>query len=415
MTARPATGEPAPRTATAARPRDVGRRNVASIMRTVLAHGPQPRARIAELTGLSAGTVTRLTARLTSAGMLDELPGVLGPAESGRPRVPLDLPTARNAVVGVHIGLLRTTVGLVDPRGTVLGQAVHQHRSHEPAELAAQAAVGVGQLIGELGAGRRVLGVGVGVGGWVDTDHGTVVEHQALGWRDVPLGALLTAALDLPLRLEGTVRAMALAESWYGAATGVDSAIELFIGNVVGSALVLDRRIHRGPRSAAGALTHFPVPGARGVRCDCGRTDCLQAVATDSAVLALARAAGAATGAEEIEDLARRAGEGDRAVATLLRRRARYVGRAAATLLDLVNPELVVLAGGPLLTPDFLPDARRELSRHSQLGDQAPQRLVPSGLGPHSLVLATAAPFLDAYFSDPLGFERGAEHLVIGA
>ena len=415
MTARPATGEPSNRTATAAQPRDAGRRNVASIMRTVLAHGPQPRARIAELTGLSAGTVTRLTARLTSAGLLDELAAVLGPAENGRPRVPLDLPTARSAVVGVHIGLLRTTVGLVDPRGTVLGQAVHQHHSHEPAELVAQAATGIEQLIGELGEGRRVLGVGVGIGGWVDTEHGTVAEHQPLGWRDVPLGALLAAAVDRPLRLEGTVRAMALAESWYGAGTAADSMIELFIGNVVGSALALDRRIHRGPRSAAGTLTHLPVAGARGVRCDCGRTDCLHAVATDSAVLALARASGVATGTEEIEDLARRAQAGEKAVATLLRRRARHVGRAAAILLDLVNPELVVLAGGPLLTPEYLSDARRELARHSQLGDQAAQRLVLSELGPHSLVLSSAAPFLDAYFTDPLSFEQVAEQLVMDA
>ncbi|MEY9956625.1 ROK family transcriptional regulator [Streptacidiphilus sp. MAP5-52] len=414
MTEHPATADPAPWAATAAQPGDVGRRNVAAIMRTVLGHGPQPRARIAELTGLSAGTVTRLTARLTSAGLLHELPGVLGPAESGRPRVPLDLSTARSAVVGVHIGLLRTTVGLVDPRGTVLGQAVHPHHSFQPGALVTQAAAAVEQLIGETGAGRRVLGIGVGIGGWVDSDHGTVVEHQPLGWRDVPLRALLSAALDRPLRLEGTVRAMALAESWYGAATRAQSLVELFIGNVVGSALVLDRRIHRGPHSAAGTLTHMPVARARGVRCGCGRSDCLQAVATDEAVLALARASGVARETDAFEDLVRRAQAGDRAAGTLLRRRARHVGRAAALLLDLVNPELMVLAGGPLLTPEYLPDVRRELARHSQLGGEAATRLVPSGLGPHALILSSAAPFLDAYFSDPLGFEKGAT-LVMNA
>ncbi|MFF4343717.1 ROK family protein [Kitasatospora sp. NPDC001540] len=398
-----------------AQPGDVGRRNVAAIMRTVLVHGPQPRAGIAELTGLSAGTVTRLTARLTSAGLLHELPGVRGPAEGGRPRVPLDLPTERTAVVGVHIGLLRTTVGLVDPRGGVLGQAVHAHRSSAPDVLVAQAAAAVAELAGGLGAGRRVLGVGVGIGGWVDTEHGTVVAHQPLGWHDVPLHRLLSAELGHPVRLEGTVRAMALAETWYGAATRARSAVELFIGNVVGSALVLDGRIHGGPRSAAGTLTHLPVAGARGPRCDCGRYDCLQAVATDASVLAQARAAGSAGPGDAFEDVIARARQGDRPAAHLLRRRARHVGRAAALVLDLLNPELVVLAGGPLLTPEYLPDVRRELVRRSQLGGEAAARLVLSGLGPQALVLSSAAPFLDAYFSDPLGYERGVERLVMDA
>ncbi|MEY9847170.1 ROK family transcriptional regulator [Streptacidiphilus sp. MAP5-3] len=410
MIERSGTADPTSWTSTVAQPADVGRRNVAAIMRTVLAHGPQPRARIAELTGLSAGTVTRLTARLTSAGLLHELPGVRGPEETGRPRIPLDLPPARSAVVGIHIGLLRTTVGLVDPRGVVLGQAAHPHHSFQPGELVTQAADAVAELVEELGRGRRILGVGVGIGGWVDTEHGIVVEHQPLGWYDVPLRSLLATALGRPLRLEGTVRAMALAESWYGAATNARSMVELFIGNVIGSALVLDRSIHGGPRSAAGTLTHLPVAGARGVRCGCGRYDCLHAVATDEAVLALARASGAASEHDAFEDLVRRAQQGDRAAGTLLRRRARHVGRAAALVLDLVNPELVVLAGGPLQTPEYLPDVRRELVRRSQLGAEAAARLVPSALGPHALVLSSAAPFLDAYFSDPLGFEQGFGH-----
>ncbi|WP_188302020.1 hypothetical protein [Streptomyces sp. CBMA123] len=89
-------------------------RNAAAVVRTVLAHGPLPRHRIAELTGLSAGTVTRLTARLAAVEQLVELPGAPGPRETGRPPVPLDLPVSATAVVGVHTGLLRTTLGLVD-------------------------------------------------------------------------------------------------------------------------------------------------------------------------------------------------------------------------------------------------------------------------------------------------------------
>ncbi|MFD0569147.1 ROK family protein [Kitasatospora gansuensis] len=144
------------------------------------------------------------------------------------------------------------------------------------------------------------------------------------------------------------------------------------------------------------------LPGVTGAPCECGHDDCLQAALADHSILRLAVAAGLVGPDEPYEELVRRAQDGATEAAGLLRTRARWIGRAAATLLDLVNPELVVLAGGPLLTPEYLPDTRAELVRHSALGPAAAARLVPSGLGGHSLVLSSAAVFLDAWFSDPL-------------
>ncbi|GAA1166749.1 putative NBD/HSP70 family sugar kinase [Kitasatospora gansuensis] len=386
---------------TRAVPAEAAHRNAATVLRTVLAHGPLPRLRIAELTGISAGTVSRLTARLAAAGQLVELPAVPGPTETGRPRVPLDLPLTGTAVAGVHIGLLRTTLGLVDLRGGVLAQLVIPRGSTDPGLVVTELADTLGDLTTSHPT-RRLLGVGVSTGGWVDTEAGTVVEHGPLGWRDVPLYAELTARLDHPVRLDGLVRALALAEGWYGAGQRADSLLELFVGNVVGAAFTVARQIHHGPRSAAGGIAHLRLPGVTGAPCECGHDDCLQAALADHSILRLAVAAGLVGPDEPYEELVRRAQDGATEAAGLLRTRARWIGRAAATLLDLVNPELVVLAGGPLLTPEYLPDTRAELVRHSALGPAAAARLVPSGLGGHSLVLSSAAVFLDAWFSDPL-------------
>ena len=385
-------------------PVDVSRQNVALIMRAVLHGGPLPRADIAELTGISAATVTRLTARLTAQGLLVELPAAAS-TEAGRPRVPLAIVRDTAAVVGVHIGWLRTTIGLVDPTGAVLTQTALEHESTEPDAVVRQAVAGVRALVRRAPA-RRVLGVGVSVGGWFDTDRGVVVEHAPLGWRQVPLADLVAARLDHRCRFDGAVRAMALAECWFGAAREVTSAVELFVGNVVGCATVIDRRIHRGPESAAGTLTHVQLAGATGVGCECGRRGCLQAVVTDAAVVQQARQRGVLGPDGTTIELSELARSGDRAANALLRTRARHLGQAASLLFDLVNPELVVLAGDAVLAhPEHLPAMRRELAEHSHLGETAAGRLVPSTLGEHALVLASAAVLLDDYYTDPLSYE----------
>ncbi|MEU6284449.1 ROK family transcriptional regulator [Streptomyces sp. NPDC047028] len=389
----------------AARTFDVSRQNVAFIVRAVLEGGPLPRARISERTGLSAAAVTRLSARLVQAGLLRELPSVLGAADAGRPRVPLDLDVATRLTVGVHVGLLRTSVGLVNLRGNVVARTVLPHGSTDPEVMADQAVSGVEELIAAEAKGRTVLGVGASMGGWIDTDGGRVVEHAALGWRDVPFRDLLARRLDVPLLFDDTVRGMAVAECTFGAGTSVHSVAQLFVGNVVGAAIMIDRRVHRGPRSAAGWLTHLPLYGATGGACTCGRRGCVQSVVSDAGMLDRARERGVAAPGEQLEDLIDRSRGGDKAAARVLRERSRHVGQVAALLLDVINPDIVVLAGGPLATPEHLPAAQRELGKWSRLEAGAAPRLVPSALGEHAQVLASAAVFLEAYFADPLSYE----------
>lgn len=393
-----------PNVAAAASPLDLARSNVAAIVGAVLDRGPLPRARIADTTGLSAAAVTRLTARLIAAGLIRELPAVLGPHDSGRPRIPLDLDTEDRLAVGIHIGLLRTEIGLVDLRGEVFARSVLTHRSTEPGAVVRQAAVGAESLLEREGLGRTVLGYGVGVGGWVDSESGVVVEHASLGWSEVPLRALLAERFAQPVLLDSAVRGTARAECLFGAAAGAASIVELFIGNVVDAAVVIDRKVHRGPRGGAGRLTHLPIQGARGAVCVCGRRDCAQAVISDAAILGLARERGLAGPKDELGDLVARSGAGDRGAAEVLRERGRRVGQVAALLLDIVNPELVVVAGGPLATAEHLASAQRELV-HRHRAEQDTARLVPSALGEHSLVIACATVFLDAYYADPLSYE----------
>jgi len=388
-----------------AQPGDVRRQNVAEVMRTVLTRGPIARAEVARLTGLAPGSVTKLTARLVAAGLLREEPSAPAERQPGRPRVPVSI-DPRHQLLGIHVGLLWTTVGLVDLTGRIVMEAVLPHDGQTSFEHIVQLTVGrIREVTSESGL-DGLLGVGVSTGGWVDPDSGLVVEHPVLGWRDAPLRTAFAEKLDRPVLLDNTVRAMALAESWFGVGQDVRSLLHLFVGNIVGASIVTDGRMHRGPRSAAGYLDHLPVGVTTDDRCRCGRYDCLQAVASDVTVVAEARRRGLLAAGENLDDLAALAAGGSREASDLFETRARYVGYALALLVEILNPERVVLGGGVADHPEYLPYVRRGMIErlHRPLHTDPDDFVRATSFGRQAVMLASATLFLDAYYRDPMAY-----------
>ncbi|MFF7631895.1 ROK family protein [Kitasatospora sp. NPDC008050] len=389
--------------------------NASAVLRAVLAYGPVSRAEIARHTGLSAPSVTKLTSTLIEAGLLGEL----APVEptQGRPRVPLRVDPERTVALGVHIGLLRTTFGLVGLDGRVLVERELAHAGQgepTPRRIAERAAEGVRAFLDERLDGRRLVGTGVSIGGWVDGARGQVVEHGPLGWREVALLDELTGKLPGPLVLEQTVRAIARAELWFGAGREVDDFALVFIGNVLGAAIVVDRTVHRGPGAAAGGIEHLLATDEPGVRCPRCGTGCLSAAAGDLTLVAEARSAGllgpavhgGTGGSLDLERLVAAArpagsGSGDVRAQELLRRRARRAGRAIATLVDLLNPSRVVLAGGILVAEEYLDDLRAEVAERSHRGAEVAADIVPAVFGARTLVRSSAVPVLERVITEP--------------
>ncbi|WP_051967626.1 ROK family transcriptional regulator [Kitasatospora mediocidica] len=395
--------------------------NASAVLRAVLAYGPVSRAEIARHTGLSAPSVTKLTSTLIDVGLL----GQLAPVEptQGRPRVPLRVDPDRTAALGLHIGVLRSTFGLVGLDGRVLVERELAHAEladTSPRAIADQAVRGVQSLLDERLGDRRLVGTGVSIGGWVDGARGRVVEHGPLGWRDVPLLDQLAGRLPGPVVLEQTVRAIARAELWFGAGREVDDFALVFIGNVQGAAIVVDRTVHRGPGAAAGGIEHLPVTDDPEVRCPRCGAGCLSAAAGDIALTAQARAAGLLGPAEgtpggehgaagyglDLERLVAAArpagsGTGDVRAQDLLRRRARRAGRAVATIVDLLNPSRIVLAGGILVAEEYLDDLRAEVALRSHRGAAVVEDIVPAVFGARTLVRSSAVPALERVITEP--------------
>ncbi len=365
------------------------------VLRSVLEHGPVARSTIARVTGLSPASVTDYCARFARLGLIREAEPPRQAKGAGRPHVPLDLDDSRFVVGGVHVAVPYTTVALLDLRGRVVVERRLKHGSTDPASVLARAADGLVALL-EGAPGRRALGVGFAAGGWVDRESGTVVHHPLLGWREVPVREMLGARTGLALHVDGHARALVNAEQLFGRARGSRSVLHLFVGNMVDAAFATNDEVHHGPRSQAGAIAHLPLPGGT-EPCDCGRVGCLLAELSERTLCRRARAAGVIDGVNPMRVLDAAAG-GDAVAVRLLVERARMVGRAAEFLLDVLNPETVVVTEIGIIGRQDCLAALREV-----VGPERSAAVVPSGFPDSVLATAGGAVALDVLYRDPLG------------
>lgn len=374
---------------------DRRRASASVILRSVLEHGPVARSTISRLTGLSPASVTDYCARFTERGLIREAAAPLRSGGVGRPHLPVDLDHSRFVVGGVHVAVPYTTVALLDLRGRVLAERRLRHDSTEPGLVLANAADALTELLAGV-PGRGALGVGVAAGGWVDPDSGTIVDHPLLGWRDVAVREAIAARTGLPVHVDGHGRALVNGERLFGRARGSRSVLHLFVGNVVDAAFATHDQVHYGPRSQAGAIAHLPLTGGS-QRCDCGRTGCLQAELSERTLSRRARERGVTDGSNPM-DVVLAAAAGDPVAVELLTERSRMVGRAAGLLLDVLNPETVVVTEVGVIHREDCLDALREA-----VGPERAPAVVPTSFADSVLAVAGGSVVLDVLYRDPLG------------
>lgn len=366
-----------------ARPTQARNTNTAAVLRQ-LVDAPAARAELVRVLGLDQSTVTRIVATLLRAGLIRET-GVPGDqAAAGRPRVPLELAADARYAVGLHFGKRWTTVGLTDLRGRCVTSLVQERDPSDARATVRDGATLVDRVLAQ--APGPVIGVGVGTGGWVDSDAGVVHDNSVLGWHEVPLRALLAERLGRPIVIDSHVRAQTRAELLFGAARSAADVAYLFVGNVVEMGLAMDGDVRVGTHAAGGSMADLVVPAPEGGYVRLGDA------ATDSAVLERAQRAGLLAAGDRLDDRAE----------APLRDRAHLIAGAVAQLLGLLDPELVVLGGGALIVPAHLDYVREVVARTVAVD---PDRIVASDIGPQPLVTAAAATLLDAYYTDPIEWE----------
>ena len=349
--------------------RDMRRANRAVILTRLFREGPLSRHELAQITALSQASVSNLTGDLLAEGVIEEAGSL--ESDGGRPRVLLRVAPGRH-VIGADVGETRVRVELFDLSMTPLAKADHPLDSPhpDPATVVGHVLAGIESVIAQAGADpERVLGVGVGVPGVVERPEDAVVDAQTHDWRAVPLGAMLRAGTSLPILVDNGAKALGQAELWFGAGRGAQHAVIALVGSGVGAAVIADGASYRGAASSAGEWGHTTIAYG-GRRCRCGAYGCLEAYVGAEAILDRFRQANRgrpAPGADEESALAWLIAADSKTAQRVLDETVGYLGAGVGSLINLFNPERVVLSGwaGLALGERFLPEIRSAAERHA--------------------------------------------------
>lgn len=302
------------------------------------------------------------------------------------------------SVVGIDLGGSGLRAGVVSPEGRIVQLHAFTHGGfRSPLEAVEQ----IARTVEAVSVHDRLDAVGIGVAAWVEKGTGFVMRAPNLGWVDVPFGELLTRRLGVPVVVHNDLKAIAWGEYRFGAGVGADTLFVVFAGTGVGSAIVAGGALWTGARGFGGEIGHVKVGPDDGPLCGCGRRGCLEAYIGGGALARRAqelRATGALQSLPVSEypevsaaDLETAARLGDPKARALLEKGGDLLGRALGSIVNVLNPDVLLLGGGVWQASDYVKEAVREgldFTSHPDLRKSV--RIVESALGNTAGVLGAA-------------------------
>lgn len=374
-------------------------RNYSMVLHEIFLSPGRSRKEVADAIGISAASVTSITANLLDSALIIEAePVAVG---QGRPRVPLHVDADSHLVMGIHLGPRVTGVVLTGLDGKAKASVLVPHSGLDAKASFALVIAEAQALVDEHAQGRPILGTGVATGGIVDRINGRIIENRGAGWSKVPAVQML-GALPQPLVLDNNARAAAQSELFYGHGAKEPDFLLMVITSDLGAVLVSDGRIRAGWSQHAGNIAHLQVSDD-GFACDCGRTGCLQVMATDEATVRRAHEAGR-DDVVNYGDIDRLYDAGDEQIRALVAERDTFVARAAATLFDLLDPGLLVIAGTPAERPETQSLVQSVVAQRSLQGPVAASRVLYSSDHLLSLSIFAASIMVNEVLANPLSF-----------
>ncbi len=310
-------------------------------------------------------------------------------------------------VVAVDIGGTKVLAAVVTPAGELHHQEVILTRPDQGVDAAVRR---IGDLVQSVldRAGLAVAslaGIGVACAGGIDTARGVIVtpSPHLPGWAGLPLRDRLRERFPVPAALLNDASAAALGEHRYGAGRGASHLVLLTLGTGIGGGIVTDGKLYLGACGAAGEIGHMTV--ADGPKCGCGNTGCLEMLASGTAIAreadrrlrdgepsVLAAMAGETGTPLTAEMVAEAAASGDALAKSVLERAAYYLGVGLVNLVNIFNPEVIVLGGGMAELDHVFVDPARELVAERAFGvSAAAVRIVKAELGNEAGVCGAAA------------------------
>ncbi|HEY6311260.1 MAG TPA: ROK family protein [Streptosporangiaceae bacterium] len=394
--------------------RDLRRENRAAVFWSLYFGRPGSRQDLSAATGLSPASVTNVVRELLDDGIVTEAGSE--DSDGGRPRVLLDINPDYGYVIGVDIGETRIRVELFDLAMTERAKAEYplNPAEHEVDVVVRDIAAGLNAVLTDGGIDpAAVLGVGIGVPGIVQQGPEALVYAQTYRWDAVPLERLLRAHTSLPLQFENCAKTMGQAESWFGAGRGARNAAVVLIGSGVGASLISGGSTYQGATSSAAEWGHTTIV-VGGRRCRCGSAGCLEAYVGAEAILDRCGSPAASSADDQESMLAALVAGADSSLTAgvVLAETAEYLGVGIGNLINLFNPERVILGGwaGLLLGARLLPAIRDSARLNSLRHPFAAASIELGRLGPEAVAFGAATlpmeDFLNGSSANSTGSQR---------
>jgi glucokinase len=315
-------------------------------------------------------------------------------------------------LVGVDLGGTNVVAGALaeDGSGDLIALRSEPTRADQGADAVIDRIVRmidtvIAETIAQAGAKRDdIIGIGVGAPGPLDRERGIVVTTPNLGWTNFPLRDVIAERTRLPVRIDNDANCATLGEWWKGAAKGADNVIGMTIGTGIGGGVIIGGRLYHGASDMAGEVGHATID-ITGRRCKCGNYGCLEAYAsgpsiadrareavsgdTDAMLVRMAGGDPSRITAATVYEAAKR---GDDTALDVVRETSRFLGAGIANLLNIFNPEVVVIAGGVTQAGDTLfTPLRREVRKRAFKPAVDACQIVPGTLAAAGVVGAVAA------------------------
>jgi glucokinase-like ROK family protein len=388
--------------------------NLSVIMNHLRTNAPISRAALAEATGLNKTTVSSLVNELIERQFVQEVG--LTSQNTGRPAVLLKLDPAVGFIVSCEIGVDFILVICADFSPKI----IWRYQEHiDPAigqrEILDRAVAIIHQAI-EVGSPvcGTLLGVAVGVHGLVDQATGKLLFAPNLGWKDMPIRAILQESINAPLFVDNEANIAALGEHYFGAAQGYDEVIYISATGIgLGGGIVHGGRVFSGVTGVGAEFGHMTMD-PDGDLCKCGNQGCWETQVSQQALFRqvwrcvdrelskLSEMTGGKRDSLTVQLIVEAARDGDTVALNALKIIGRHLGIGIASLVNVLNPELVVLGGLLSLAGEFLmPVIEKELDQRALKWNHEAMKLVLAEHGSDACVMGGVAVVYQAILAQP--------------
>ncbi|MBO7289793.1 MAG: ROK family transcriptional regulator [Clostridia bacterium] len=321
------------------------RMNIALILNLIREKGIVSRIDIAKETGLTAATVTNLTAELIDNNLVEEFS--TGLSTGGRKPILLKINSSEFCIASASVTTDKVEFAVYDFCAKII---FYKHKSIEKSASPMECIDFILKSFDEFKKSNstRVIGMGVGIHGVVDSEAGVSVYAPNLNWHNVNIKELIEEKISIPVMVANDVRLMAMAEMWFGNSKNADDFAFLYVGKGVGGAIVIDKKLFRGANDAAGEIGHSVID-PEGPLCECGKKGCLQAFTSEDAMLKNMKANLSKTKhlnenstCHDIIDAY--LNYSDEAAVLTVEKEIKYLSIGISNIINIFNPSLIVLS-----------------------------------------------------------------------